>query len=247
MLFWHPETAVLATCSVPSGGCVIAGAEALDEILADVRADAESAVAVLDHDMESVGLLRASERTVRVLGRPSDAPFQRWGALYVVCREGVPARQRPLGDVTVDSAALVVLDEAAWRAPRVEPALCDVQVWGRDAAAVAGRLGVPALAGEGALFGVEDLSVADANAEVARILAAKRFWHGLRCEAQPHTWAHLCMRGARQGRTEVVLGDATAVVVGVHQDGTWPVYAVEDEAGAVLGMTLVLEQQERVE
>ena len=245
-----PGTPALGSLWVSAGGCVSAGAEALDEVDAALRGDGstpESVAGVQDGRMGSVAFVRVPEGTGRVLGVPSDAPFQRWGALHVVCREGVPVRRRPMGHVTVDSATLVVLDEAAWHAPRVEPALCDVHVWGRDAAAVAGRLGLPALPGEGALFGLEDLSVADASAEAARILAAKRFWHGVRCEACPHTWSHLCMRAAREGRTKVALGETTAAVVGLHQDGTWPVYAVEDAAGTILGVTLVLEQHERVD
>lgn len=174
-----------------------------------------------------------ASRPLRVCGvrMPEDSPYRmRWQSVWVEASEQQPVRCANLGRVLVDEARLAFADPDAltgWRTGDAVDGLADVAFWGRDAPALAGRLGAGTL--EDGPYGWTGLPLPDAVHRVRELYRAKQP-DGLRfaVDFRPHDDHYRLLSVARSAPT-----GSASVQIGGHLvcgfftswgDGAFPVY-----------------------
>jgi hypothetical protein len=195
---------------------------------------------------------------VRVAGLPTDRLLEVWGvrsaddcgwdhvALHV--SDGGVARRVHVGDVVVDFARIIFIDDearGAWRHDDAIDGLADVVFWGRDAAALAEVVKAPALPADPGTYGWTNLAVDDAVSHGQRLESEKQArGFKLAWDFRPHSHHFQALEALRQNPCEagvVDVGGARALLwMTSWGDGVFPVYTDLDGDGALLQVRVQL-------
>ena len=173
------------------------------------------------------------------------ADQKRWRWFDVVVDGARPVAQaEEIGGVLVDEARVLFADLDAlggWQHDAALDGKADVAFWGKDADAVAARFGANRLP-EG-VWGWADLPVADAEARMRALLAAREEGSTFLPDFRPHSHLYAGMalvRAHPYGVGAVVVdGAVCCLAMTSWGDGVFPVLALRDAGGALLGVRVV--------
>jgi hypothetical protein len=186
--------------------------------------------------------------TLAVIGERT-ADGARWRFLDVVADERAPvAAAAPVGELIVDEARVMFADLdalAAWKQDESTDGLADVAFWGRDADALAAQHGAGKLP-EG-VWGWAGLPVAQAEERMRALLAAREGGAKFMPDYRPHSHHFAVMAQVRAHPMElghaVVDGKLVFAAMTSWGDGRFPVLALRDAAGKVVGVRVVLSRE----
>lgn len=186
--------------------------------------------------------------TLQILG--TRTPQQHWRFLDLVCDgDGVVARADEVGGLIVDEARVMVADLTAlgaWQHDESMDGKADVAFWGRDADEIAARNGAGKLP-EG-VWGWADLTVADAEQRFQSLMDEKDRGAKFMPDYRPHSHHYAAMAQVRASPFEVghVQADGQTCFVAMTSwgDGIYPVLALRDAAGRVVGVRINLGREE---
>src|SRR5204862_7784657 len=125
----------------------------------------------------------------------------------------------------------------AWRHHESLDGKADVVFWGRDAADLAGELGVDELPEADGVYGWVDVASEEATALVDRLRG-----RSVRGEVRPHSHHHAVLKQVWSSPIEVGLADVGAATVfgfmTTRGDGVFPVYRELDRNGSLVRLTV---------
>jgi hypothetical protein len=171
-----------------------------------------------------------------------------WDHVLVMVAPGVVARSERVGEVIVDFARVLFIDDAArahWNHDGSLDGRADYVFWGRDAAALAAVVGAPALAGSTGDHGWVDAPLDDVLRHGERT-EAERQARGLRVatDFRPHShhWQALedVRRSAHGAGVVDVDGARACLWMTSWGDGIFPVFRDVDASGALLRVRVQL-------